>query len=1321
MYAVLSRLLLSGLLLTTGCALSALAQEKKLAPNQHEEQEDEVRAREDWFYKQRAFPLARIPPGARLRAFREFEDMRRREGRIAVEAVNVAPTPDQPITASTTQWTSIGPQPTIYSSLSTYLTSGRISAMAVDPRNSSVVYLGGAQGGVWKTTDGGATWTALTDTQPSLAIGSIALAPSNPDTVYVGTGEANFSGDSYYGAGILKSTDGGQTWTQLPGNTSSTSTGSFVGPFSSGTGGARIGALAVHPQNPQIVFAGVRVFTTDSTAGIYRSTDGGVNWTNVRPGAAGTGVVFDVLNPQNIYGALGNPSSSSDPDNGVYRSADGGSTWVRLSGTAPNTFPTANVGRIELAIAPSTTGASATLYAAIYDTSTSGSLLGMWKTSDAGVNWAKLTATPDFCTPQCWYDIVVRVHPANPNVVFAGGAANSNHLIRSIDGGFSWSSVRIGTNSILVHVDQHAMDFSAGGAKLYLGNDGGAWSTTDTAASATSVNWTNLNSTLSLTQFYPGHSIHPSDEQIGIGGTQDNGTQKYTGTLAWEDVACGDGGWTAIDTAIPSTYYTTCQRISLWKSNQNGNPGTWSSILNGINTADRGAFIPPFVIDKSLPNRLYFGTFRVYQTTDGAALWTPISPDLTAGSGVLTAISVAPSNSNVVYAGATSATVRVQMTANAGSGTAATWTDVSVGLPPRAVTQIAVDPFDAATAIVTFSGFSGFLSGDTQGHVFRTTNSGVTWTDISGNLPNVPVNDVVIDPDVPNTYYVATDVAVLSTADSGVTWSTMVTGLPRVAVLSLKLHQPSRTLRAATHGRGLWDLKLSNFTPAFRLSSISPSSAAAGAAGFTLTAKGFGFSANSVIRWNGVDLATTFDSVTQQLTANVAAADLANSAAVQVLVFDAGQSPSTSNAMVFTILSPAPSLTSIAPTSAVAGSAAFTLTVNGANFISGATVRWNGTNRPTTVVSSTQVTADIPSSDLIQAGFPRVSVFVSPPGGGASSSQTFTVSTTTPPPNDNFANATVAITSSFNDTVNTFAATTETTDPTPSCAISSSNPRAKSIWYRFTPSASGTATVDTVGSVYDTILSVFTGNPPSLVPFACDDDSGGNFTSRVTLAVTANTAYYFMVTSFTNFTNESGQAFFNLTSTAGVANDYTIVANPSSATINAGQSATATLTLTPVPPPFATAIVLSCSSLPPLSSCSFSPPSVTPGAGTVTSTLTLTTTAPGTANPGAASSAPAETDSRFAVILSAAKNPSVVSAAGWIALLGALALFVLGAGKQKRKLRMGFYAGCVVLLAVFAEACGGGGGSSPPPPKLGTNPGTYTVTVTGTAGAFVRS
>src|SRR5262249_50571314 len=252
-----------------------------------------------------------------------------------------------------------------------------------------------------------------------------------------------------------------------------------------------------------------------------------------------------------------------------------------------------------------------------------------------------------------------------------------------------------------------------------------------------------------------------------------------------------------------SNVYTICEGDALIRKSTGGGVfGSWTSAISGINLGDRMQFYPPLAIDSLHPANLYFGSFRVYQTTNGAGSWTPISGDLTAGGGSLTAIAVAPTDSNTAYAGTSNSLV--QVTTNALAGASAVWNNRSAGLPPRFITHIVVDPRSSAIAYVAFSGFSGF--GDNLGHVFRTADNGKTWKDISGNLPNIPVNGISVDPSLANTYYVATDIGVFRTRNAGTSWAPLGTGLPRVTVLGVTLHPQTRTLRAATHGRSVWDI-----------------------------------------------------------------------------------------------------------------------------------------------------------------------------------------------------------------------------------------------------------------------------------------------------------------------------------------------------------------------------------------------------------------------------------------------------------------------------------------------------------------------------------
>ena len=709
----------------------------------------------EYFRHRRAYPFKQAPRGARLKALHQMNQMLAAEGGTS------------PYIVGATGWSQIGSRP--ISSPWWGVNSGRVSALAVDPSNSQTVFLGAADGGVWKTTNGGVNWTPATDQQASMSSGAIAIAPSNPSIVYVGTGEQDFSSDSYSGVGILKSTNGGSTWTNLP--------GPFVG--------MSIGSLAVHPTNSNIVLAAASWF-----GGIYRSTDGGNTWANVLSGTAGTKVMFDSTG-NTAYAALGN--IFGDSTNGVYKSIDGGVLWAADNGVTGSALPLSTAGRITLGMAPSQ---PSIVYAALQDTSNFGASLGIYKTTDGGTHWSALSGVPsNLCDSQCWYDLVVAVDPSNPNIVYAGGAY-SGTLFQTLNGGNTWTNVTYGANGIVLHPDLHAAVFDNTGATIYVGDDGGVWSSTDPTSS--SINWTSLNSTLATTQFYPGHSIDPTNVKRGFGGTQDNSTEHYGGSLTWNSVTCGDGGFTAIDYTNPSTVYATCQQGNIQKSTSAGGLGTWSTMQTGVNTGDRVLWIPPLVIDSTNHLRLYFGTYRVYQTIDGAGSWQAISSDLT-GGGALSAIAVAPSNGNTVYVGSNDGHVNV--TTNAGSGAGAVWIDRTTGVPNRYVSAVAVNPRSSITVYIA-------LAGTGSGHVYKSTNGGASWTNINGNLPDIAANDIVVDPVLPNTLYVGTDVGVFATTNGGTTWSTLVNGLPRTQVLSLKLSPGPRTLRAATHGRSAWDTHL---------------------------------------------------------------------------------------------------------------------------------------------------------------------------------------------------------------------------------------------------------------------------------------------------------------------------------------------------------------------------------------------------------------------------------------------------------------------------------------------------------------------------------
>ncbi len=358
-------------------------------------------------------------------------------------------------------WTNIGPQPVTNSAgganFGNPAATGRITAIAIDPTttttSSQVVYLGGATGGVWKSTDGGSSWNTIFDQNNSLAIGGIAIAPSSNTTIYVGTGELNFSGDSYYGAGVYKSTDGGGTWTQQCGGSSvNFCTPTFSGAFQGG--GFFVGAIAVNPGNANIALASVRDAGNRNFSGIYRTTDGGANW-NLISSASGASPNSIIWNPSDstvVYATLGEAGDATKF--GVYKSTDSGVTFTRLTGNGAtgNNLPTTNIGRHEMAVAPSNGNV---VYVAINNESTSG-LLGLAKSTDGGTTWSftspgTLPNLPNFCSGQCWYDMALAVLPTDPNTLIVGGSAftnNSSTDFRTTDGGTTWTDITNGSSAI---------------------------------------------------------------------------------------------------------------------------------------------------------------------------------------------------------------------------------------------------------------------------------------------------------------------------------------------------------------------------------------------------------------------------------------------------------------------------------------------------------------------------------------------------------------------------------------------------------------------------------------------------------------------------------------------------------------------------------------------------------------------------------------------------------------------------------------------------------------------------------------------------------
>jgi uncharacterized protein (TIGR03437 family) len=829
------------------------------------EEDGEGPQRIDWFYWQRAYPARTIPfdAGSRMVEQLEREELRLKAPRQAAGRLAKS-------LAQQMVWVALGPQPILNGQtlgLPRNNVAGRVSAIALDPRydgvNNQTVYVGGAQGGVWKTTDNGANWTPLTDGQPSLATGAIAIDPRNPDTLYVGTGEGNRCALCYYGAGLLKSTDGGATWTVITGPPSARAPGV---PAFLNTAFSRI---EIDPGNSATLYVTTAFGATASASnegadtatlpnlqvGLWKSSDAGATWRNLDPdGTQGMfsahDVIVDPRNPNRVFAGMRTV--------GVYRSEQGGEpgTWQRLTsglpdlGASPGGNPsTSPYRRVAFAAGPPLAPSPNTTFYAAFARS-NGQLLGLFRSTDNGDSW---TQAPNPAGSQANYNLDIQVDPTDANILYYGTSANSVNnggtLYRSVNGGQSWNDISLGDGaSGGLHVDTHQIAIAPTNPEiLFTGNDGGLWRTAN--AKGGTVAWTQLNNGLSFTQFMS-LALHPGDASLIIGGTQDNGTNRFRGATGWDHIADGDGGFTLIDQANPLVMYHTFFN----QSNQDGarpvigpelsqdGGNTWirrgcfncTAQQGNFNPADRVAFYAPMAQNTGFTgangNVVYFGTHRLYRTASRGATWTGLGAssdgfgaDLTLGGefAVITAIAGHPQVSDtteIVWAGTSDG--QMQLTTNAGAGAGATFTNLTrAPLPNRVVTDIALDPANPQRAFVVYSGFNQNTPA-TPGHVFMTTDQGATWTDISGNLPDVPVTSIAPDPALRNTLYIGTDLGVFQTGDSGATWIRLGEGMPRVAVFMLRYHAASRSLVAATHGRGVYRLSL----PASAQTSVSAAS-----------------------------------------------------------------------------------------------------------------------------------------------------------------------------------------------------------------------------------------------------------------------------------------------------------------------------------------------------------------------------------------------------------------------------------------------------------------------------------------------------------------
>ena len=823
---------------------------------------------------------------------------------------------------ATPSWTFLGPTNI----------PGRITALVKHPSDPSTLYVGAADGGVWKTADAGSTWTPLTDFAQTLAIGSMAINPQNPNELWVGTGEGNFAIDNYPGGALYHTTDGGASWTTL----------------THGFGDIR--GLAVKPDGPTTLYAAAGT-RHSGASGILKSIDGGATWTllaNGIPSGIGTEVIIDPSSTGTVYGVLGDIFGSSV--NGIYKSTDGGATFTKLSGG----FPETNVGRISLAVAPSRTS---TLYAAVQSSSTFG-LMGFYKSQDGGGTWTNQNLTGaagSFCSGQCWYDLEVTVDPANADKVHLGGV----DIYRSVDGGKTFLAVSNWTldqnNTRYVHADQHALVAGAPG-ELWAGCDGGVSFSSDSGST-----WSFRGRGLNTTQYY-NLAMHPTKPYWSLGGTQDNGTHLFSGGDAFAEVYGGDGGYCAISPADPNTMYEEYVYLEIHKSVDGG--ASWSLATAGISTSDPVLFIAPFVMDTTNPNTLYAGTNRIYQTTDGATTWAPISGAVTLGK--VSAIGVGPSTGDVVFSGGTQGEV---YRCDNPKGETPVWVSVTSGLPNRYVTSLTVAA-DEQTIYATFSGTG-------TAHVYKSTDRGGAWTALAG-LPDEPFDTLVIHPADPMVLYAGSDFGVYASFDAGGTWAPYGSGLPRTAVDSLQISAPRGLLQAATHGRGVWQAPAQTTGILGVQPSAAPSTGGAPLA-VAFTANTAGGTTPYTFAWAFGD-GTTASGQTASHTYTTVGSYVAS-----VTVTDS-KGATASGSVRISVVVPPPGITSI-----MALKNPLRLKVMGTNFKTGATIKINGTPTPSaTVKSATQILAKGSALKTLLPKGTQVMITVANTDGGESAPRAFT-------------------------------------------------------------------------------------------------------------------------------------------------------------------------------------------------------------------------------------------------------------------------------------------------------------------------------------------
>ncbi len=699
------------------------------------------KARAAWFRAREAWPLRESPVVSLLRE----------RNRVELAAAN------HPGAAG---WKEAGPTNV----------GGRSTSIVVHALDSSRIVLGAAGGGVWTSDDGGKNWVSRWHREPTLNIGSLATDPSNPDIVYCGTGEANLSADSHAGVGMYRSLDFGISWHLLA---------------AADVNGLprRIGAIAVDPNEASRVLIGGVNHMAGMPTGMFGSVNGGMTWSRIA-------IVPD---PYRCFAILFHPTregwvyatiDSGGDQSGVWMSKDSGVSWIQLRRGMPSgSF----FGRASLAMAPSNPD---TLYSLV--SARDNSVLGVYKSTNAGRTWKNMTGKHFGDERQMSYNNAIAVHPNDSNLVVCGGV----DIHRTTDGGRNWKKMTRWfadrDERDYAHADQHGFCMPSDPAGLiYAVNDGGLDVSPDGG-----VNWVNRSNGLATNMFYD-LEVAVSEPKFYGGGAQDNGTIVTfdASPELFTEIMGGDGGWLALDPVKPFRHFFTNAQFMVVYRYRSSDTDPWTDV-SPPESRENKPWMAITTMDPSNSKTVYCCSNAVWKTTNDAKAWKRVSPRFDRST--ITGFEVCRADTSRLYVGTENG--NIFRSEDGGR----TWSQnlSNSTIPGFTVTHIKSDPSNADRIFITVANFG-------SAHVFRSDDAGLNWIDVdNGDLPDVPHHSIAIPKAKPRTIYVSNDVGVFVSTNSGGSWRNLTGNLPNSPVIDIVYHDVSNYLTAATYGRSMWRIKL---------------------------------------------------------------------------------------------------------------------------------------------------------------------------------------------------------------------------------------------------------------------------------------------------------------------------------------------------------------------------------------------------------------------------------------------------------------------------------------------------------------------------------